>query len=67
MTLTERLTDAQAHATTLYLRRQEVESERQRLGHVAQQIDLSLVKSDGAIELLQQLIAAEPKAEPSGE
>jgi len=66
MTLQERLADAQATATRLYLRRQEVEAARQRIAQEAQQIDLALVKSDGAIDVLQQLIAAE-QAEPRGE
>lgn len=59
MTLQERLAAEHVTATRLYLRRQEVEAQRQALAQQAQQIDLALVRSDGVVELLQALIAAE--------
>lgn len=64
MTLQERLVDAQTRAMRLYLRRQEVEAQRQQLAQQAQAIDLAMVKSDGEIALLETLIASEvPRGE----
>lgn len=57
MTLQERLAAEQAKAVQLYGQRQEIEAQKHRLLQHAQGLDLALMKSDGAIELLQALIA----------
>lgn len=59
MTLQERVTETQAHAARLYLRRQEIETQRQHLTQQAHAVDIALVKLDGELELLERLIAAE--------
>ena len=64
MTLQERVTETQARASRLYLRRQEIETQRQALSQQGQAVDLALVRTDGELELLAQLIAAEV---PSGQ
>lgn len=59
MTLQERLVDAHQRAARLYLRRQEVESQRHQLTQQAQALDVALVKTDGEIETLQSLLVEE--------
>lgn len=59
MTTRERLLDAQTRAMQLYLRRQEVEGQRQTLQQQAQALDVALVRTDGEIAVLNALIAEE--------
>lgn len=61
MTLTERLAACHQSSVALYLRRQEVETQRQQLQRQATLIDQNLVELDGQISLLNELVAAEPK------
>lgn len=62
MTLADRLMDAQTRAMRLYLRRQELQGQAQMVAQQAQACDLALVKTDGEIETLQALMAAEQEA-----
>ena len=57
MTLTERLNDAHERARKLYLRRQDVQGQIAAAQQHAQAIDVALVKTDGEIAVLEQLIA----------
>jgi hypothetical protein len=57
MTLAERLNDAHERARKLYLRRQDVQAQLAQVHQHAQALDLALVKSDGEIAVLEQLIA----------
>ena len=59
MTLRDRHTAAHAAAIKLYLYRQTLEQQYQQIQQQRQACDLALVKSDGAIELLEALIAAD--------
>lgn len=59
LTLQERLTDAHQRAMRLYLRRQDVEAQKQQLAQQAQAIDVALVRTDGEIVVLESLIAEE--------
>lgn len=57
--LQARLTETHAKAARLYLRRQEIEQQRQQIAHQATLCDQALVKTDGEIELLNALIAVD--------
>ena len=59
MTLAERLTATHAKAARLYLRRQDIEVQRQQLTQQAQALDVALVKTDGEVAMLEALIEAE--------
>ena len=65
MTLDERLTEAHRRSVSLYLRRQNLESQRQQIVQMAQSCDVELIKSDGEIAVLTELVAeAAAKVEP---
>lgn len=74
MTLTERLADAHQRSVALYLRRQQIEAQRQQVAQQAALCDQALVKADGEIELLERMLAedaatarvAQPEAVPGG-
>ena len=59
MTLQQRLDQANQQSVSLYLRRQQIEEQRQQIALQAQQCDLELVRLDGVIRTLSELIAAE--------
>lgn len=62
MTLSERLTEVHVRAMRLYRRRQDVEAQIQQLQQQSRAIDIALVKTDGEIDLLETLLAAEQEA-----
>lgn len=59
MTLQERLDDVHRHSVSLYLQRQGVEVERQRLAQMANQIDQKLIGYDAQIAILEEMIKSE--------
>ncbi len=56
MTLTERLADAHQRSVALYLRRQDIETQRQQCVLMAQQCDRDLLQLDGEIGVLTVLV-----------
>lgn len=55
MTLQERMQSEHAKAARLYLRRQELEQQRQMVNQQCASCDLDLAKSDGRIAMLEEL------------
>lgn len=56
MTIQDRLTDANARSAHLYLQRQQLEYQLQQIQIERTKIDMALMKLDGEIELLNQLL-----------
>lgn len=61
MTLQERLDKANQNSVALYLRRQEIEGQRQQLNLQAQQCEAELIRLDGDLRTLTALVAEEVK------
>lgn len=59
MTLSERLAETHQRAARLYLQRQQLEAQRQQIAALAAQCEQALLKTDGEVELLESLMAAE--------
>lgn len=66
MTLQERLDRANQQSVSLYLRRQDIEGQRQQLSLQAQQCDVELMRLDGEIRVLSAAIAEQPTGESVG-
>ncbi len=60
MTLVERLADAHARSVTAYLRRQDLEQQRQAITLACGRTDQELLTLDGEIAVLTALIAEVP-------
>jgi hypothetical protein len=59
MTLTERLAAAQSASVKLYLQRQQLEQQFQQIQLMRIECDQALLKSDGEIDVLTQLVKLE--------
>lgn len=59
MNLKERLADAHQRSVSLYLRRSELESQRQQIAMDSMRCDQGLIKLDAEIELLTKLLMNE--------
>ena len=57
--LQAKLTETHAKAARLYLRRQELEQQRQAVAQQALLCEQAMLKTDGEVELLERLIAEE--------
>lgn len=59
MTLSARLTETHARAARLYLQRQDLELQRQHLTATIAQCEQAMLKTDGEVDVLTALLAAE--------
>lgn len=65
MTIQERLDSTQQRSVAAYLRRQQIEAQRQQLTQAAQQTDLELIRYDGEIDVLTALLKDAPTDHPT--
>lgn len=62
MTLQERLDQAQQQSVSVYLRRQQIEAQRHQIAKMALDCDQALIRLDGQIALLTDILTPEQPA-----